>query len=42
MGNSPGGEVIPAARITITKDAFVDMATEYPTTATMTNIQRVN
>ena len=42
MGNSLGGEVIPAAKITVTKDGFVDMATEYPTTATMTNIQRVN
>jgi len=36
------GEVIPAAKITVTKDGFVDMATEYPTTATMTNIKRVN
>jgi hypothetical protein len=42
MGNSLGGEVIPAGKITVTKDGFVDMATEYPTTATMTNIQRVN
>ena len=42
LGNSLGGEVVPAAKITVTKDGFVDMATEYPTTATMTDIQRVN
>ena len=38
MGNSLSGEVIPAAKITVTKDGFVDMATEYPTTATMTTV----
>ena len=42
LGNSLGGEVVPAAKITVTKDGFVDVASQYPTTATMTNIQRVN
>lgn len=41
-GYPVSGEVVPAAKITVTKDGFVDMATQYPTTATMTNIRRVN
>ena len=41
-GHPVSGEVIPAAKITVTKDGFVDMPTEYPTTATMINISRVN
>jgi len=41
-GHPVSGEVIPAAKITVTKEGFVDMATQYPTTATMINISRVN
>jgi len=42
MGKPQSGEVYPAARLSVTKDGFVDMATQTPNTATLIDIARTN
>lgn len=40
LGKPQSGEAYPAAKVTVTKDGFVDMATQTAMTATLANIVR--
>jgi hypothetical protein len=42
MGHPKSGEVYPAARLSVTKDGFVDVDTQSTMTATLTEITRTN
>jgi len=42
LGKPQSGEVYPAAKLTVTKEGFVDMATQTPNTATLIDIARAN
>ncbi len=35
MGKAQSGEVCPAAKLSVTKDGFLDLATQSPDTATL-------
>lgn len=42
MGKAISGEVYPAAKVAVTPDGFVDVQTQSPSTATLTDIVRAN
>jgi hypothetical protein len=42
MGKPQSGEVCPAAKLSVTKDGFLDLATQSPDTATLIDIVRAN
>jgi hypothetical protein len=42
MGKAQSGEVCPAAKLSVTKDGFLDLATQSPDTATLIDIVRAN